>query len=282
MTPDPPVLSRRHATNAVMSGFAWAGTLAALAALALILYALLMRGIGALSLATFTRTTPTPGGDGGLLNAILGSLAMTAVAIAAATPVGMLAGTYLAEYGRRGRLAQTVRFLNDTLLSVPSIIIGLFVYGLAVQPAGHFSGWAGAFALALIALPVVVRTTEDILNLVPDSLREAGTALGAPRWRVIVCIAWRAAADGILTGVLLAVARISGETAPLLFTALNNQFLTSGLDRPTASLPVAIFQFAMSPYPNWQQLAWAGALLISVAVLALNISARLVARRRHR
>ncbi len=279
MTADRPLLSRRRAADAVMTAVAWAATLATLAVLALVLFVVVRRGIGSLGLAIFTQTTPPPGGKGGLLNPILGSLAMTGTAVAAASPVGILAGTYLAEYGRHKRLAQVVRFLNDTLLSAPSIIIGLFVYGLAVRPAGHFSGWAGALALALIALPVVVRTTEDVLKMVPASLREAGIALGAPRWRMIVSIAWRAAAGGIATGLLLAVARISGETAPLLFTSLNNQFLTSGLDQPTASLPVAIFQFAMSPYPDWQALAWAGALLISAAVLLLNISARLIAGR---
>jgi phosphate transport system permease protein len=249
------------------------------AVLALILFELLRRGIASMRPETFIMSTPPPGAAGGLLNAIVGSLVMTGLAILVATPIGVLAGTWLAEYGRENRLAAVIRFLNDTLLSAPSIIIGLFVYGIAVQPVGHFSGWAGALALALIALPVIVRTTEDMMSLIPESLREAGMAIGAPRWRVIVSIAYRAAASGISTGVLLAVARISGETAPLLFTALNNQFMASSVNQPMSSLPVVIFQFAMSPYPNWQQLAWAGALLISVAVLALNIVARVIARR---
>jgi phosphate transport system permease protein len=265
-----------------MVGLAWAVTLAAVAVLALILAALLRRGLSALSLTVFTQTTPAPGSSGGLLNPIVGSLVMTGVAIVCATPLGVLAGTYLAEYGRQSRLASVVRFLNDTLLSAPSIIIGLFVYGVAVMPVGHFSGWAGALSLGLIALPVVVRTTEDMLSLIPESLREAGIALGMPRWRMIVSIAYRAAASGILTGILLSVARISGETAPLLFTALNNQFMSSTLGVPTASLPVAIFQFAMSPYKNWQELAWAGALLISATVLLLNVGARAMARKAQR
>ncbi len=279
MTPDRPLYLRRRASEFVMVGLAWASTLIGVAVLALILAELLRRGLMALHPSIFYRTTPAPGASGGLLNAIVGSLAMTFIAILGATPVGVLAGTWLAEYGRESKYAQVVRFLNDTLLSAPSIIIGLFVYGIAVRPFGHFSGWAGALALALIALPVIVRTTEDMLSLIPESLREAGVAVGAPRWRMIVSIAYRAAASGVVTGVLLAVARISGETAPLLFTALNNQFLTSGMNTPMASLPVAIFQFAMSPYADWQELAWAGALLVSVTVLALNVGARLLARR---
>jgi len=214
-----------------------------------------------------------------LANAILGSLAMTGAAIVVAAPVGVLTGTWLAEYARRSKLAAAVRFLNDTLLSAPSIIIGLFVYALMVLPMGHFSGWAGAVALALIAVPVIVRTTEDMLVLVPDQLREAAVALGVPYWQVIMRVTWRAALKGIGTGVLLAVARISGETAPLLFTALNNQFLTVDMNGPMPSLPVAIFQFAMSPYRDWQQLAWAGALVISASVLMLNIVARTMAAR---
>jgi phosphate transport system permease protein len=253
----------------------------ALVVLAFILFELLRRGFPALSIAVFTQTTPSPGSSGGLLNPIVGSVAMTGIAILGATPLGVLAGTYLAEYGRRSRIADVVRFLNDTLLSAPSIIIGLFVYGIAVKPAGHFSGWAGALSLCLIALPVIVRTTEDMLRMVPESLREAGIALGMPRWRMIASIGYRAAASGILTGILLSVARISGETAPLLFTALNNQFLSASLNGPTASLPVAIFQFAMSPYANWHELAWAGALLISATVLLLNIAARVMAPRKH-
>ncbi len=279
MIPDRSILVRRRTTEFVAVSLAWLATAIGLAVLALILFELLRRGIASMRLDTFIKSTPPPGAAGGLLNAIVGSLAMTGLAILAATPIGVLAGTWLAEYGRDRRLASVIRFLNDTLLSAPSIIIGLFVYGIAVAPVGHFSGWAGAVALALIALPVIVRTTEDMMSLIPESLREAGMAIGAPRWRVIVSIAYRAAASGISTGVLLAVARISGETAPLLFTALNNQFMASSINQPMSSLPVVIFQFAMSPYPNWQQLAWAGALLISVAVLALNIVARTVARR---
>ena len=272
---------RRRVHEAVMIGFALVATAIGLAVLALILFELLRRGLTSLSLTVFTQTTPAPGSTGGLRNAILGSVAMTAAAILAAAPVGVLAGTWMAEYGRHSKFAHVVRFLNDSLLSAPSIIIGLFVYGVAVQPVGHFSGWAGAGALALIALPVIVRTTEDMLALVPQGLREAGIAVGAAPWQVTARIVWRAASSGILTGTMLAVARISGETAPLLFTALNNQFGGSMGD-PMANLPVVIFQFAMSPYRNWQDLAWAGALLVSLAVLALNISARLVAQRSKR
>jgi phosphate transport system permease protein len=282
MTPEPFLLARRRLTDSVMIILAWSAAMAALLILAIILVELLRRGGSAISLGVFTQTTPAPGGQGGLLNPILGSLSMTAVAILCATPIGVLAGTYLAEFGQRSPYANGVRFLNDTLLSAPSIIIGLFVYGIAVKPVGHFSGWAGALSLALIALPVVVRTTEDMLTMIPDSLREAGIALGMPRWRMIVSIGYRAAATGILTGILLSVARVSGETAPLLFTALNNQFMSPSLSGPTASLPVAIFQFAMSPYKNWQELAWAGALLISTTVLLLNIVARLTAHRKNR
>jgi phosphate transport system permease protein len=254
-------------------------TVIAVGALVLILGKLAFAGVTAISLDLFIKGTPAPGGKGGLLNAILGSAAMTLSAIIAATPLGILAGTYLAEYGRSSRLGHTVRFLNDTLLSAPSIIIGLFIYGVMVLPAGHFSGWAGAASLALIALPVIVRTTEDMMRLIPDTLREAAIALGCPYWRMIVSIGWRAARPGMLTGVLLAVARISGETAPLLFTALNNQFVTTNMNAPMASLPVAIFQFAMSPYKDWQNLAWAGALLITFSVLFLNVVARSIVSR---
>lgn len=257
-------------------------TVIAVGALVLILGKLAFAGVTALSPALFTHGTPAPGGKGGLLNAILGSAAMTLTAIIAATPLAILAGTYLAEYGRDSRLAHMVRFLNDTLLSAPSIIIGLFIYGVMVLPAGHFSGWAGAASLALIALPVIVRTTEDMMRLIPDSLREAAIALGCPYWRMIVSIGWRAARPGILTGVLLAVARVSGETAPLLFTALNNQFVTTDMNAPMASLPVVIFQFAMSPYRDWQNLAWAGALLITFSVLFLSIVARSIVSRSSR
>jgi phosphate transport system permease protein len=275
---NPSLSSRRRMTELVMVSLGWLSAAIGVAALVLILIELLRRGISALAWTVFTMPTPAPGSAGGLINAIVGSVEMTLAAIVVATPVGVMAGTWLSEYGRFSKFASIVRFLNDTLLSVPSIIIGLFVYGIAVRPFGHFSGWAGAVALALIALPVIVRTSEDMLRLVPQGLREAGVAVGAPKWRMTTAIIWKAALSGILTGVLLAVARISGETAPLLFTALNNQF-SGSLNDPTANLPVVIFQFAMSPYSNWQQLAWAGALLISVTVLALNIAARFLARR---
>jgi phosphate transport system permease protein len=230
----------------------------------------------------FTEMTPPPGGTGGLLNAIAGSLIITALATLVGTPLGILAGTYLAEYGRRSRLAIVIRFVNDVLLSAPSIVVGLFVYEMMVVPMGHFSAWAGAAALAILILPVVVRTTEDMLNLVPASLREAAAALGAPHAVMIARIAYRAARNGILTGVLLAVARIGGETAPLLFTALNNQFWSLDPGAPMASLPVTIFQFALSPYADWQRLAWAGALMITAGVLTLNILARAFAGTRER
>jgi phosphate transport system permease protein len=247
--------------------------------LALILFTLLRHGIGALSLDLFTEMTPPPGSKGGLLNAIFGSTVMTATATAIATPIGILAGTFLAEYGRANRFAESVRFINDILLSAPSIIIGLFVYETMVLRMGHFSAWAGTVALAIIVVPVVVRTTEDMLRLVPDSLREAAAALGAPRWKVIVMVAYRAAVQGMLTGIMLAVARIAGETAPLLFTALNNQFWTTNMNAPMANLPTVIFQFALSPYADWQSLAWGGALLITASILVLNIAARIVASR---
>jgi phosphate transport system permease protein len=239
-----------------------------------ILWTLFAKGFSSLSLVMFTQMTPPPGSDGGLLNAIVGSLMMTSLGTLIGTPVGILAGTYLAEFGQRGWLAPTTRFINDILLSAPSIVIGLFVYEIYVMKIGHFSGWAGALALALIVIPVVVRTTENMLRLVPNSLREAAAALGAPQWKVITLVTLRASRAGIMTGILLAIARISGETAPLLFTALNNQFWSSDMNRPIANLPVVIFQFAMSPYEDWQKLAWGGALLITVSVLALNIFAR--------
>jgi phosphate transport system permease protein len=244
--------------------------------LTLILYTLIVQGVGGISPKVFTEMTPPPGSDGGLLNAIAGSIIMSALAVAVGTPVGILAGTYLAEYGRHTRLAGAIRFFNDILLSAPSIVIGLFIYELMVIRMGHFSALAGAASLAVIVIPVVVRTTENMLLLVPNSLREAGTALGAPMSFVIRSVTWRAARAGIVTGALLAVARISGETAPLLFTALNNQFWSSNLNAPMASLPAVIFQFAMSPYEDWHRLAWAGALLITAAVLGLSIIARLL------
>lgn len=274
------IVSLRKARNALMVGLASAMTLFALSWLAAVLWTLVERGIGALRWSLFTETTPPPGSQGGLANAIFGSLAMTLIGIALAAPIGVLAGTYLAEIGPRARLSKLVRFVNDMLLSAPSIIIGLFVYEIMVVPIGHFSAWAGAMALAIIALPIIVRTTEDMLRLVPDSLREAAMAVGAPNWRMVTAITWRAAFSGLLTGVLLAVARISGETAPLLFTALNNQFWSGDLNAPMANLPVVIFQFALSPYPDWQNLAWGGAFLITLTVLALNIVARATTRAR--
>jgi phosphate transport system permease protein len=248
--------------------------------LTLILGSLIVNGIGGLSPRLFTETTPPPGSDGGLINAIVGSLVMSAIAVAAGTPLGIMAGTYLAEYGRHTRTAFVVRFVNDILLSAPSIVTGLFVYEVIVVKMGHFSAWAGAAALTVIVVPVVVRTTENMLLLVPNGLREAAAALGAPRSSVIRTVTWRAARAGIVTGVLLAIARISGETAPLLFTALNNQFSSESLNQPTASLPVVIFQFAMSPYEDWHKLAWAGAFLITATVLALSIMARVLERKR--
>jgi phosphate transport system permease protein len=242
--------------------------------LVLILLVLVVKGVGGLSLAVFTEMTPPPGNAGGLLNPIVGSLILTALAVLFGTPLGMLAGTYMAEYGRYSKLTMVVRFINDILLSAPSIVVGLFVYEIMVAQMGHFSAWAGAVALAIIVIPVVVRTTEDMLLLVPNTLREASSALGLPQWLVIRHVAYRAARAGIITGVLLAIARITGETAPLLFTALNNQFFSWNLNAPMASLPVIIFQFALSPYEDWQQLAWTGALLITAAVLGLSILAR--------
>jgi len=245
-----------------------------------ILWTLVARGFSGIRPAVFTQMTPPPGSRGGLLNAIVGSLLMTATGIAIAAPVGVLAGTYLAEFGKKSWFAGVTRFVNDILLSAPSILVGLFVYETVVVKMGHFSGWAGAAALAIIAIPVVVRTTEDMLRLVPTGLREAAAALGAPQWKVVVMITYRAARAGILTGLLLSVARISGETAPLLFTALNNQFWSHNMNAPIANLPVVIFQFAMSPYEDWQHLAWAGSLLITVSVLLLNVVARVVFRQR--
>jgi phosphate transport system permease protein len=242
--------------------------------LVLILGALLWQGFSGLSVAVFTEMTPPPGAAGGLLNPIVGSLMLTVLAVAIGTPIGILAGTYMAEYGRHDVLTSVVRFINDILLSAPSIVVGLFIYEVMVAPMGHFSGLAGGVALAVLVIPVVVRTTEDMLTLVPNALREAATSIGLPRSLTITRICYRAARAGMLTGVLLAVARISGETAPLLFTSLNNQFWSTNLNAPIASLPVVIFQFALSPYKDWQSLAWTGALIITMAVLALSISAR--------
>jgi phosphate transport system permease protein len=271
---DNPRYAGRRRRNAIAKALALAATVFGLGWLVLILGVLLLEGVGGLSLAVFTEMTPPPGAAGGLLNAIVGSLALTVLAIAIGTPIGILAGTYLAEYGRHDKLSSVVRFINDILLSAPSIVIGLFIYEIMVAPMGHFSGWAGAVALAVIVIPVVVRTTEDMLTLVPDTLREAAASIGLPRAHMVVRIAYRAARAGIVTGILLAIARISGETAPLLFTALNNQFWSMDLNAPMPSLPVVIFQFALSPYEEWQKLAWTGALLITVTVLALSIIAR--------
>jgi phosphate transport system permease protein len=267
----------RRRRNGILMSLSVAATLFGVGWLVLVLAVLLWNGVSGLSLRVFTEMTPPPGSDGGLLNPIVGSLFLTALAVAIGTPIGILAGTYMAEYGRYAKLTVVVRFINDILLSAPSIVIGLFVYEIMVYPMGHFSGWAGAVALALIVIPIVVRTTEDMLQLVPNPLREAAAALGLPRAHVIRHICYRAARTGMLTGVLLAIARISGETAPLLFTALNNQFWSVNLNAPLASLPVVIFQFALSPYDDWQQLAWTGALVITLAVLALTICARALA-----
>jgi phosphate transport system permease protein len=243
-----------------------------------ILAALFVRGFSALSPTLFTQMTPPPGSDGGLANAIFGSFVMVAAATFISTPIGILAGIYLAEFGKNTILASVTRFINDILLSAPSIVIGLFIYTVVVARMQHFSGWAGSFALALLAVPVVVRTTENMLRLVPNSLREAAIAMGAPMWKVILMVTLKAVRAGVVTGVLLAVARISGETAPLLFTALNNQFWSADMNAPMANLPVVIFQFAMSPFEEWQHLAWAGSLLITLAVLALNVMARIFFR----
>jgi phosphate transport system permease protein len=264
----------RRRRNIIMMSLSLGATLLGLGWLVLILGELLWQGLSGLSLAVFTQMTPPPGAAGGLLNPILGSLILTVLAVLIGTPVGILAGTYMAEYGRHDRLTSVVRFINDILLSAPSIVVGLFIYEVMVAPMGHFSGLAGAVALAVIVIPVVVRTTEDMLTLVPNQLREAAAALGMPRAFVIAKVCYRAAKAGMVTGVLLAVARISGETAPLLFTALNNQFFSTNLNAPMASLPTVIFQFALSPYKEWQALAWTGALIITFTVLALSIVAR--------
>jgi phosphate transport system permease protein len=262
---------RRNATATIL---ALAATLIGLGWLVLILGALLWQGFSGLSLAVFTEMTPPPGSAGGLLNPIVGSLILTVLAVLIGTPIGILAGTYMAEYGRHDVLTTVVRFINDILLSAPSIVVGLFIYEVMVAPMGHFSGLAGGVALAVLVIPVVVRTTEDMLTLVPNALREAATSIGLPRSLTITRICYRAARAGMLTGVLLAVARISGETAPLLFTSLNNQFWSTNLNAPISSLPIVIFQFALSPYKDWQALAWTGALIITMAVLALSITAR--------
>lgn len=272
--------ARRKLKNAVMMTLSVMAAGVGLAWLGLILGALVWKGAAGLSLSVFTEMTPPPGEAGGLLNAIAGSIIMTFIAMIVGTPIGVLAGTYMAEYGRYSRLSMVVRFINDILLSAPSIVIGLFVYELMVRPMGHFSALAGAAALAMLVVPVVVRTTEDMLNLVPNTLREAGTAIGAPRWIVIRSVAYRAALSGIVTGILLAVARISGETAPLLFTAFNNQYWSTDMSGAMPNLPVTIFQFAMSPFEHWNRLAWAGAFLITVFVLAVSMGARFLLLRK--
>jgi phosphate transport system permease protein len=275
-TRDNPTYRRRRRMNAVMMTVSTAALVFGLFWLTWIIAILLYEGASALRPSLFLQMTPPPGSDGGLANAIFGSVMMAAAGTIIGTPIGILAGTYLAEYGQRGWLAPATRFINDVLLSAPSIVIGLFIYSVYVARVRHFSGWAGAAALAIIVIPVVVRTSDDMLKLVPNSLREAAVALGCPRWKMITRVSYRAARAGIVTGILLAVARISGETAPLLFTGLNNQFWSADMNRPMANLPVVIFQFAMSPYDQWHRLAWGGAALITLFVLGLNIAARLL------
>jgi len=269
-------LQRRKAMSAIGLGLSGAATLVGLACLGAILWTLIGRGFAGISLSLFTEMTPPPGSAGGLLNALYGSLVMTLLGIAIGAPIGILAGTYLAEYGRGSKLGVVIRFVNDVLLSAPSVIIGLFTYEMLVIRMGHFSALAGAVALAVIAIPVTVRTSEDMLRLVPQGMKDASTALGVHQWRTITNVIYPAARSGILTGLLLAIARISGETAPLLFTALNNQFWSTNLNAPMANLPVVIFQFALSPYQEWQQLAWSGALIITLAILLLSIVARVI------
>jgi phosphate transport system permease protein len=269
--------ARRRLTNTIALTICMLAAAFGLFWLVAILWTLFYNGFSAINLAIFTQMTPPPGSAGGLLNAIFGSIVLTIFATIISTPIGMLAGTYLAEYGKKNAFAQIVRFINDILLSAPSIVVGLFIYEVVVVPMGHFSAWAGVIVLAVIGIPVIVRTTEDMLNLVPNGLREAASALGTPMWKVVTMIAYRAARNGIITGILLAIARVSGETAPLLFTALNNQFWSTNMNAPMASLPVTIFQFALSPYDDWQQLAWGGALLITITILILNIVARTLA-----
>jgi len=269
-----PIYRRRHFVNKVMLALSFAALLFGLFWLFWIIATLLYKGAASFSLALFTQVTPPPGESGGLINSIVGSVMMSGVGTLIGTPVGILAGTYLAEYGRRGWLAPATRFINDVLLSAPSIVIGLFIYTVYVAQVRHFSGWAGGVALSIIVIPVVVRTTDDMLKLVPNSLREACAALGCPEWKMVTMVCYRAARSGIITGVLLAIARISGETAPLVFTALNSQFMTWNMNAPMANLPMTIFQYAMSPYEDWQRLAWAGATLITLLVLIVNIVAR--------
>ncbi len=271
---------RRRAVNVVALGTSVAATLFTVGWLAWILEVTFSKGIEAFGFQLFTADTPPPGSPGGLRNAFVGSVLMIATGVVLGVPLGVLTGTYLAEFGGNGRVAATVRFVNDILLSAPSIVIGLFVYALVVVPMGNFSGLAGGISLALVLLPIVVRTTDEMLRLVPQEMREAALALGAPRWVMVVKVTYRAARSGIVTGVLLGVARASGETAPLLFTALNNQFFSWGLTRPMANVPCVIFQFALSPYDGWQKLAWAGALVSLLSVLAFNLTARVLFRQR--
>lgn len=275
---DNPLYHRRQRFNKLMLTLSSVALLFGLFWLVWIIFTLLVKGGSALSFSLLTQPTPPPGGDGGLLNAIVGSFMMAGVGTLIGTPIGVLAGTYLAEFGQRGWLAPATRFLNDVLLSAPSIVIGLFIYAVYVAQFKHYSGWAGALALAILVIPVVVRSTDNMLQLVPNSLREAAAALGCPQWRIVVYISYRAASSGIITGVLLAVARISGETAPLLFTALNNQFMSFDMNGPMANLPVVIFQYAASPFEDWNRLAWAGAVLITLFVLAINLLARTLFR----
>lgn len=277
---DAALYRRRKIRNALGLGAAYCAMAFGLAALGAILFTLLSNGLPALSKAVFTQMTPPPGNKGGLLNAIAGSLMLTGIGTLIGTPIGVLAATYLAEFGRTSKLAEVIRFVNGILLSAPSVVIGFFIYTVAVATMGHFSGWAGTFALATILIPLVVSNTENMLLLVPNTLREAAAALGAPQWKITLFVTYRAARNGIFTGILLGIARISGESAPLLFTALNNQFWSTNLQKPMANLPSVIFQFAMSPYEDWQHLAWAGALLITFTVLILNIIARFALRAR--
>lgn len=274
-----PIYQRRRLFNRIMMSLSLVTVIFGLFWLFWIIITLLTKGAGSLSWSLFTEITPGPGSAGGLKNAIIGSLLMSAVGTVIGTPIGILAGTYLAEYGQRGWLAPVTRFLNDVLLSAPSIVIGLFIYALIVAQQGHYSGWAGSLALAVLVIPVVVRTTDNMLSLIPNNLREAAFALGCPKWRMIMAICYKSARAGILTGALLAVARILGETAPLLFTALSNQFMSWNMNAPMANLPVVIFQYAASPFKDWNELAWAGATLITLFVLGLNILARSLFRK---
>ncbi|CAM5476619.1 MULTISPECIES: phosphate ABC transporter permease PstA [Alcaligenes] len=275
-----PIYKRRQVFNRLMLGVSFAALIFGLFWLFWIIWTLIEKGSSAMAWSLLFESTPPPGGEGGLLNAIVGSVMMAGVGTLIGTPIGILAGTYLAEYGQRGWLAPATRFLNDVLLSAPSIIIGLFIYAVYVAQVGHYSGWAGALALAILVIPVVVRSTDNMLMLVPNGLREAAAALGCPKWKIVMSISYRAALPGIVTGVLLAVARIAGETAPLLFTALNNQFMSLNMNAPLANLPVVIFQYAASPFEDWNRLAWAGAVLITLLVLGINILARSLFRQK--